>query len=404
MKVIFYENKEIQKLYPIAYTRPAFDIFCGATTLYQVITEVFGSSIDYLIRQEILETASLKSSAAKSSSDKILYLDASLVPSFDLAINLFKLLAEKNNCLIKNNNEVIGFLSSELISDFRILVDADFKLNDKTEAVSFDWPTFNYSWDTIIYNQEVLSANLEHLKKSYQEIKPGVFVGKNVDLAENIVMDTKKGIIVIDNETRIMPFSHLAGPLYIGKNCLIKEFSSIKDNCCFGPVCKIGGEVESTIIQGYSNKQHYGFLGHSYLGEWINIAAGTSNSDLKNTYSRVKINGIDTGQQFLGTVIGDYSRTAINTSIFTGRVIGVSSFIYGTITRDIVSFTNYAAHLGCVIELALDVAIKAQQAMFARRGREQTAEDINLLTQIFEATKVERNKENICPGRLEFKI
>ncbi len=399
MKIILYET-DIKGLLPITYTRPAFDIFCGATTLRRVICDIFNNKIDFKVREEISEIVRADYISDFSDSDFYLYLDASLIPSFFLAKELFELLKGKESATIFNSKKAIGFLSKKRVED----IEGHLKSSVANEPIEIDWPTFEYSWETVIFNQKILAQNLDYLKKNYKKIKPGVFVGENVELSDNVVFETKKGIIIIDEGSKILPFSCLFGPLYIGKNCLIKEFASIKDNCCFGPVCKIGGEVEATIIQGYSNKQHYGFLGHSYLGEWINIAAGTSNSDLKNTYSTVKVGGTETGQQFLGTIIGDFSHTAINTSIFTGRIIGVSSFVYGTITKDIVSFTNYAAHLGCVIELALPVAIKAQQAMFARRNREQTTEDINILTKIFEITKSERSAQNIFSGRLEFKI
>ncbi|MFA6322013.1 MAG: putative sugar nucleotidyl transferase [Candidatus Buchananbacteria bacterium] len=405
MKIVFYENQSISRLYPIAYTRPAFDIFCGAATLYQVVAEIFKAPIDYFVRPEILNTTAKKFPANKSFSENILYLDASLIPAFNSALELLSLIKEKKQCLIKNQDKIIGFYASEPGLEIATLIKTEFKsVENGFESVNINWPIMNYCWETIIFNQKILHANLTYLKNQYQEFKPGVFVGQDVTLPENAVFETSEGIIIIDDYTKILPFTYLAGPIYIGKNCLIKEFASIKSNCCFGSVCKVGGEVEATIIQGYANKQHYGFLGHSYLGEWINIAAGTSNSDLKNTYSNIRIGGVETGQQFLGTVIGDFSRTAINTSIFTGRIIGVSSFVYGTITRDIVSFSNYAAHLGCVIVLDLPVAIKAQQSMFARRSREQTTVDTDLLAQVFEATREERNKQDICPGKLEFKI
>lgn len=399
MKVVFYE-KNIENLYPIVYTRPVFDIFCGAATLYQVISKVFAYPLDFIVRDEIKEISEMKFQSDRSESDVYLYLNASLVPSFSLAEKLLQLVKDKEPAMIYNEKELIGFITKES----NLEINSYLENQSVEKKLEINWPVFKYCWETVVYNQKFLGENLEYLKNNYQELRPGVYVGQNVILPENAVFETMNGIIIIDDNTKVLPFSYLAGPLYIGKNCLIKEFSSIKDNCCFGPVCKIGGEVETTIIQGYSNKQHYGFLGHSYLGEWINIAAGTSNSDLKNTYSTVKVNGVETNQQFLGTIIGDFSRTAINTSIFTGRVIGVSSYIYGTITRDIVSFTNYAAHLGCVIELDLPVAIKAQQAMFSRRNRLQTSVDIELLKTIFEQTKPERKDREICCGRLDFKI
>jgi glucose-1-phosphate thymidylyltransferase len=408
MKIVLYENNSVDQLYPITLTRPSFDIFCGALTLYDLIRKQFSDQpVDLIVRKLLQKIVAAKYPPTPADGSPILYLDGSLIPSFSAIQKLKEILKDKGNVIIKNRNRIIG---AYILPESE---NAAIQGQNNTEAfiqglnlpiVQIDWPTFDFFWETIVYNQRILKENLDYLKNNYRQIQPNVFAGANVAIAPNTAFDTAEGIIIIDEGTKILPFATFSGPAYIGPHCLIKEFGIIRENCCFGPVCKIGGEIEATIIQGYSNKQHYGFLGHSYLGEWINIAAGTSNSDLKNTYSLVKIGGTDTGQQFLGTVIGDFSRTAINTAIFTGRTVGACSFIYGTITKDIIPFTNYAAHLGCVIELDLAVAIKAQKAMFARRGREQTEADRQLLESVYGLTAADRKTAGIKPGKLEFKI
>jgi UDP-N-acetylglucosamine diphosphorylase/glucosamine-1-phosphate N-acetyltransferase len=121
--------------------------------------------------------------------------------------------------------------------------------------------------------------------------------------------------------------------VYIGPGCVINPGTKLRGNVTLGPQCKIGGEMEDVIFQGFSNKQHDGFLGHSYIGEWVNLGANTNNSDLKNNYGliRLVINGeeIETGQQFLGTLMGDYSRTGISTMLNTGTIIGLGANIFG---------------------------------------------------------------------------
>ncbi len=137
-----------------------------------------------------------------------------------------------------------------------------------------------------------------------------------------------------------MPNAVLCGPLYVGKNSLIKIGAKLYGGTSIGKVCKVGGEVEGTIFQGYSNKQHDGFLGHAYIGEWVNLGADTNNSDLKNTYKNVAYYSyatktkLDSGTQFLGCFIGDHSKTGINCSINTGAVIGIGSNLFG---RDLIS-------------------------------------------------------------------
>jgi glucose-1-phosphate thymidylyltransferase len=172
------------------------------------------------------------------------------------------------------------------------------------------------------------------------------------------------------------------------------EHAAIKHGVAIGHTTKIGGEVEASIIEAYSNKQHHGFLGHSYLGSWINLGAGTSNSDLKNTYGQVNMEyagrKVSTGMQFVGAVIGDYAKTAVNTSIFTGKLIGACSMVYGFVTTNVPSFVNYARVFGQVSEAPVDVLVATQRRMFARRGVGQRPCDIQLLCDMHALTAAER--------------
>ena len=167
-------------------------------------------------------------------------------------------------------------------------------------------------------------------------------------------------------------------------------------------VCKIGGEIEDSIFHGYSNKQHYGFIGHAYIGEWVNLGAGTSNSDLKDTYGTIKykIGGtvIDSGEQFFGCVIGDNTKSSIGTLIYTGKKIGFAAHIYGIITDDIPSFCIWAKSLNASpSELFLDSAISIYSRAAERRGVTLTKEYANLMKSIFEFTKDERKGLGINP-------
>jgi len=133
---------------------------------------------------------------------------------------------------------------------------------------------------------------------------------------------------LVDEGAVIEPFTVLKGPFYVGRKSLVKPFSYVISSV-IGPVCKVSGEISHTVFSSYSNKQHSGFIGHSYVGEWVNIGAGTEVSNLKNTYGTVKVYSyaagdvVDTGLQFAGTFIGDHAKVGINTTISTGTVIGI---------------------------------------------------------------------------------
>jgi len=239
-------------------------------------------------------------------------------------------------------------------------------------------------------------TNVQHRlqKGTYRELKPGVFAADSVTVADSAAFHVKDGPVVFERDVEVRDFTYFEGPVHVGARSRVIERASLKENVCVGETCKIGGEVEASIIESYTNKQHHGFLGHSYVGSWVNLGAGTSNSDLKNTYGEVRLEfphrRVDTGMQFLGCVIGDYAKSAINTSIFTGKIIGVSSMLYGAIGSNVPSFCNYARSFGQITECPVDQAILVQKRMFERRGIQQTLEDAELLRTVFELTRAER--------------
>ncbi len=254
--------------------------------------------------------------------------------------------------------------------------------------------------DKIINLKQNLEKDLSILIKGKKKIKTGVYFGKNVQVEPNVFFDASGGLILIGDNTKIKANSILRGPLLIGKNCIINSFAEI--SCSrIGDVCKIGGEIEHTIMREYSNKQHYGFLGHSYIGSWVNIGAGTSVSNLKNTYTTIKMNGVDTGMQFLGCIMGDYVKTALNTSIFCGKTIGASAHLYGTVTEDIPAFTSHVS-AGNLYEIPLELSIKIQKVMAIRRDVKFTDADQKHFEKLFKETAKDRKLAKVKKGKLSF--
>jgi glucose-1-phosphate thymidylyltransferase len=249
--------------------------------------------------------------------------------------------------------------------------------------------------------KENLEKDLSLLIKGKKKMKKGVYFGKKVKVEPNVFFDASAGIILVGEGTKIKANSILRGPLLVGKNCVINSFAEISTSR-IGDVCKIGGEVEHTIMQSYSNKQHYGFLGHSYIGSWVNIGGGTSVSNLKNTYTTIKMNGVDTGMQFLGCLMGDYVKTAINTSIFCGKSIGVGAHLYGTVTEDVPAFTSHVAP-GKLYEIPFSVAENIQKVVTERRKVAWALKDSENFKKLFEETEKERRKAKVKKGKLSFK-
>lgn len=170
-------------------------------------------------------------------------------------------------------------------------------------------------------------------------------------------------------------------------------------------MCRVGGELEESVLHGYSNKRHYGFIGHSYVGEWVNLGAGTTNSDLKNTYGpiRMMVSGrrVETGEIFVGCFIADHVKTSIGTLIYGGRKVGVASHLHGVVGRDVPSFTHYAESLGAgAVELRIDSVVETAKRMMARRGLTLAPEEERLLRTLYELSREERERAGVSKGEL----
>ncbi|MEO8945444.1 MAG: putative sugar nucleotidyl transferase [Gemmatimonadaceae bacterium] len=195
-------------------------------------------------------------------------------------------------------------------------------------------------WDFIAQLRTQLADDIDVLAASVTpSAHPAVIIGDNRVTIEQgatiepyVVFDASGGAIMIRRGALISAFTRLVGPCYVGSDSTI--VGDRVANCSIGDRCKIRGEISSTIVLGHSNKGHTGFVGHSYLGRWVNLGAGTTTSNLKNTYGTVQLwtpaGMVDTGQQFLGTVFGDHSKTGIGTMLTTGTVLGAGANVYGS--------------------------------------------------------------------------
>jgi UDP-N-acetylglucosamine diphosphorylase/glucosamine-1-phosphate N-acetyltransferase len=238
------------------------------------------------------------------------------------------------------------------------------------------------------------------LPSSVHTIKPeNIFIGKNAVVKPGVVLDASNGPIIIEEDVEIFPNAVIEGPCFIGKGSKIKSCATIYENVTIGNTCKIGGEVEQSVFMPYSNKQHSGFIGHAYIGSWVNLGADTNNSDLKNNYSTVKatIGGkeIETGLQFLGLMMGDHSKSAINTMFNTGTVVGFSCNIFGPGFPDkyIPSFSWGGAESMTTYDV--NKSMQTAKVVMSRRKVEFTKADEEVFKTVFELTSNERQKRGI---------
>ncbi len=421
MSIIVYEDQWCESLAPITTGRLAATITCGSYRLLDLVNELgqesYGISRRYLEPIQAIDYPDLKvlnkthSDLANGRKPVRLILNARVAPIESNRAAIQRLLEESPEPAVVRDRDVIAAIvnpplnladiakldQSELSQQFNGLADS---IKKSDVAISM----FAAPHEVIATNMRCLASNLERRisETNYQQLEDGVFVGEGASLGKYVICETQNGPIIIEDGAKVGPYSLLRGPIYIGKKCKILEHSAIKDYVSLGHTTKIGGEVEASIVEPYTNKQHHGFLGHSYLGSWINLGAGTCNSDLKNTYGPVNMEypmgKATTGMQFLGCIMGDYSKTAINTGIFTGKVIGVCSMMYGFVTSNVPSFVNYARLFGQVATLPADVMVATQQRMFARRQVAQRACDIELIHDMYRMTQFERDQSRDITG------
>lgn len=410
MQIIVFEDELVARLYPVAVGKPAYAVGCGSFRLVDWLIDLTSQTKGHLrgiVRPHLatiqhVDFPQLASIAAQGELPALL-VNARLVPSVAAWKALAQMIADGRSGAVLQGSSLAAAFITEPNSAPPAHADAP-RLQEylqhlvlhRLPVLDHRLPLFDYPHDLVRYNLQIISESLEHriATGQFQELREGVFVADGATLGDYCVTDTSKGPVVLDSEASVGPYSFLRGPAYLGPKSRVIEHSAIKDAVALGHTTKIGGEVEASIVEPYTNKQHHGFLGHSYLGSWINLGAGTCNSDLKNTYGNVRMDyrgeSVATGMQFVGCLMGDYAKSAINTGIFTGKTIGVCSMVYGFVTTNVPSFVNYARLFGQVTELPPEVMIATQQRMFARRNVVQRPCDAQLIHDMYELTRHER--------------
>jgi UDP-N-acetylglucosamine diphosphorylase/glucosamine-1-phosphate N-acetyltransferase len=412
MPICIFEDEKYLNFEPLIYSRPVYDLICGMTTLKEKIIRAFPKENVMLKCRNHLEpfvkAENPKFKVNQFDNVDYLFINGRIVAPSILK-NILKVKSNEEKVFVSKGIVVAAKLSQKRIANLGLdkaeVIETELFGNLPTEEV--DVECANYLWDLIFLNGKeiqnefkIYTKGKSSVKKKYPGVnfvnKKNIFIGKDVEIKPGVVLDASTGPIFIEKNVTIFPNAVIQGPFYIGQSSKIKSSATIYPNVSIGKVCKVGGEVEDTIIHPFSNKQHSGFLGHSYLGSWINLGADTNNSDLQNNYGSIKvqINGrhIDSGKQFVGLMMGDHSKTAINTMFNTGTVVGFSSNVFGAgfPPKYIPSFGWGGSE--SMKEYKLVKALETAKAVFVRRNRNFSAEDENLFEYIFNLTKEDRSK------------
>jgi UDP-N-acetylglucosamine diphosphorylase/glucosamine-1-phosphate N-acetyltransferase len=400
--VILFEDEGYRPFLPLVYSRPLFELRCGIFTLRERVAALLGPAPTAICRSHLSPVygAGRWPLGLLSASDPLTFvngraLDLGWLPDLLAAPLNTVYVADAGPGLLGGEALLGARLSPTLAS--AVLLDmleqrtaaALTELRRFARVVEVDAQLLTFPWDIIAANGEQIVRDLPALARqagwqTAAERAPAdvsvvihnpaqVYLHPAARLDGPLVLDARDGPIVID-AARVEPFSFIQGPAAIGAGALIAS-ARIRGETTIGPVCRIGGEVEACVIQGYSNKHHDGFLGHSYLGEWVNVGAMTTNSDLKNTYGTIRVvlegfGQVDSGILKLGCFLADHVKLGIGLHLNGGAVIGTGSNIFGVhfAPKTIPSFTwggevfrEY--RIDGMIEVARKVASRRQIAL-----------------------------------------
>lgn len=335
-KIIFTEEFcQPENLYPFTLTRQIQDIRVGILTIREKWEKLLGlpsydrweddyKDLDRSIRLEKI-----------TDEDSCFMIHGNILPTEKLIKALKKL---KNGEFISVNGNagiIFRFSKNEIQEPNKIRVTKAITVRDKVKSLQFPWDIFQLNDYAIREDFKLLTEKRKSQKisKSNQVIKGGnIFIEKGAEV-ENCFLNASTGPIYIGKNSLIMEGAAIRGPFACGERAVIKMNARIYGATTIGPYCTAGGEIKNSVFFAYANKGHDGYIGDSVIGEWCNLGAGTSNSNLKNNASIVKVwtpkGEIKAGQK-CGVFMGDYSKTSINTSINTGTVMGVCSNVLET--------------------------------------------------------------------------
>ncbi|MFH0931765.1 MAG: putative sugar nucleotidyl transferase [Candidatus Zixiibacteriota bacterium] len=416
-KLFIFEDDKFTNFYPLTYNRPVYELLCGITKLKDKLISLYPEAEVILLCRDYLAEVLRQKSFGKVNNfsikkeDQLLFINGRILAGNKLPPKINY--SEKEKGFTFKGELVALSLRGE---DFKKYEDEAKTLYQKDKirsiikkikTVEIKSEILNYLWDFIKLNPGQIEKDFNKLiqvkKKDFEKRvessvkiynQKDVYVGKHSQIDAFVVLDARKGPIYMDEDVAIQSHTRIEGPAYIGAGSILLG-AKIREGTSIGSFCRIGGEVENSIFLGYSNKYHEGFLGHSYVGEWVNLGALTTNSDLKNNYGNIKVflNGknIDTGLIKVGSMIGDHVKTGIGALLNTGINIGFGSNIFGggmIKEKFIPSF--YWGGVQGFSEYEFEKMMDTAEKVMKRRNKKLTSKEKRLFSKLFELTREER--------------
>ncbi len=387
--ILFDENKIINNLLPFTYTRPVSEIRAGILTIKEKWNKYLKTKTSYKTQDYLQQKYNLI-----IDNDNII-INSSVLPDKNL-ISVIKKLND-NQILIYNNTFIAVRLNKKQTSDFFNKKIGDYQVIDYNK----DFIQIKNTWDIFKFNDINIKSDFDLLtkrRKSQDLSKTVNILGNNIFIEkgakiEFATLNSETGPIYIGKDAEVMENSVIRGPFALCEHSTVKMSAKIYGPTTIGPHSKVGGELNNVVIFGYTNKAHDGFLGNSVIGEWCNLGADTNNSNLKNNYAEVRLWSYNTERfentklQFCGLIMGDHSKTGINTMFNTGTVVGVNANIFGTdFPRNFIPSFSWGGAKG-FITYKTNKAFEVAKKVYERRNKKFDKTEQDILTYVFDTTK-----------------
>ncbi|SHF40506.1 UDP-N-acetylglucosamine diphosphorylase/glucosamine-1-phosphate N-acetyltransferase [Flavobacterium fontis] len=386
MNYILFDGPVRNALLPFTFTRPVCDIRIGILTIREKWEKYLGSTTTTLTEEYLSEKFPMVEMEAN------VMLNGAYLPNAVLVEMVRNL--EPNQAIMRGE-DVIAFYTNDSQEEVDFDTYEILEFEDECLKIEHTWDIFAKNDAALREDFELLTADRhsQPIPKSVNVIAPEhIFIEEGAQL-EFVTLNASTGPIYIGKNAEIMEGSVIRGPFALCEEAQVKLATKIYGATTVGPHCRVGGEVNNSVLFAYSNKGHDGFLGNSVLGEWCNIGADSNNSNLKNNYEEVRLWSYETesfartGLQFCGLMMGDHSKCGINTMFNTGTVVGVSSNIFGSgFPRNFVPSFSWGGASGMTTYLT-NKAFQTAKIVMARRHVEFDEVEARILEHVFEETK-----------------
>ncbi len=417
MNLCLYEDAGAAGLGPLALLRPVFALRCGIFTLAEKLVRAFpGARLHLLVRSGLEEWTQLLYPAASvgpPASGETLFVNGRLCLTDDEVLHFLAATSGEASYMSAGELFAAKVAGERVAHAARWLQEGnagrafeDVRYPAEVTAFLARTPADLIRWNPRQIVQDMKMAIEGGVVRGKVDagaslLEPGaIHVARGARVMAGAVLNAEGGPIWIAENATVEPLAYIEGPAAVGERSIVKALARIRAGTSIGPVCKVGGEVEGSVLQGYSNKQHDGFLGHSFVGEWVNLGANTNTSDLKNTYSNVRTYasarafaeraGQDSGQLLLGLTVGDFTKSGISTSFTTGATAGIGCNLYGTEIQSAYVPSFVWGSPGAYSEHRIDDMLATAARAMKRRQVELATPLDGLLRAAHEATRADR--------------